>query len=585
MMANPATAMTIEFGSVASGLLEGELGKATDLRLEAIRETLAAQIGLVIPPIHRDINSQLPNRAFTISFFGEEVQRGALRINSFAALGTLGRLEKLKGQSLRLGPLSGKWIEFQARPVAEKLGVLVFTCLDFLTTITIRTVRFHSSKLFTLAQFQSRWELFQIQFPVLASHVLEKVDSTECYQFLIELLKTGHPIRDLRRIAEIILDADSFEKGLDRCRSALTSTRLQQFCDANKVVKTITLPLDWNGSSVDLNNGLENAFARSTKKGNPPILIYEGEPKVWPDAIREFAFQRHIPVLHLSNCPNDFFYKSSAEGVHDSLRQPRTAVAEKLFFLGDMVRILEDLLHQPALFCAYNHDNLRELINSLSGMSRWPEVKPTVIDFYQERGREIWTLSSPGGSSSSIVKDHYLHSIPLHFLQPATFTIGVAGGCAPSDRTLGTLLDVWAEVQDEYTKWSGVNPPAPVFTVAPTAESGTPHFYAYGTEFGRASVDNTNELSRLFKSMILESAQFSLDATQTILEQLRELCPRPAQWLAEEVPLVLFRDVLNTLLARRVPLIHLETIAEVLVLAEPNLTAMVTSVELAIRGR
>jgi flagellar biosynthesis protein FlhA len=174
-------------------------------RVKALRRKVAADIGIVVPPVRTRDNLDLPLHTYAIKLFGIEVARGEAPSGTVLAIGDF--LGTLPGEPTRepVFGLEAKWIPAELRNQAEIGGATVVDRASVITTHLAEVVMSHAGRLLGREDVRMLTDVIKRTHPV----VIEELTPThlslgEVQRVLQSLLDEGVSVRDLVRIFEAL---------------------------------------------------------------------------------------------------------------------------------------------------------------------------------------------------------------------------------------------------------------------------------------------------------------------------------------------------------------------------------------------
>ena len=195
-------------------------------RVKALRRKIAADIGIVIPPLRTRDSLELPAQTYVIKLFGIEVARGEAPRGQVLAIGDfLGSLPGTPTQEPVFG-LEAKWIAAELRNQAELSGATVVDRTSVITTHLAEVVGRHAARLLGREDVRLLTDVVKRTHPVVVEELTPtQLSLGEVQRVLQALLDEGISIRDLVRIFEAISLRAQTSKDVDQlvesARSAL----------------------------------------------------------------------------------------------------------------------------------------------------------------------------------------------------------------------------------------------------------------------------------------------------------------------------------------------------------------------------
>ena len=174
-------------------------------RVKALRRKVAADIGIVVPPVRTRDNLDLPLRTYAIKLFGIEVARGEAPSGTVLAIGD--HLGGLPGQVTRepVFGLDAKWIPAEMRNQAELSGATVVDRSSVVTTHLAEVVTSHAARLLGREDVKLLVDVVQRTNPVVVEELTPaQLSLGEVQRVLQQLLDEGVSVRDLVRVFEAL---------------------------------------------------------------------------------------------------------------------------------------------------------------------------------------------------------------------------------------------------------------------------------------------------------------------------------------------------------------------------------------------
>ncbi|MFH0902363.1 MAG: flagellar biosynthesis protein FlhA [Pseudomonadota bacterium] len=179
-------------------------------RIGAIRKQLAADMGIIVPPIHIRDDLKLRGGSYRILLSGVEVAAGDVRVGRLLAIDPSGHLTAgIDGESVNEPTfgLPAKWVAPSERRRAEMAGCTVVEPSAVVGTHLAEVLRQNSHELLGRREAQ---EILDIAAKTNAKLVEDLIPHLlplgEVIKVLKNLLREGVSIRDLRTILETLAD-------------------------------------------------------------------------------------------------------------------------------------------------------------------------------------------------------------------------------------------------------------------------------------------------------------------------------------------------------------------------------------------
>ncbi|MBU0983204.1 MAG: flagellar biosynthesis protein FlhA [candidate division Zixibacteria bacterium] len=187
-------------------------------RIGSIRKQLAAELGIIVPPIRIRDNVQLKPNEYQVKIRGIRVAGAELMLDHLLAINPGFVEEKLDGFDT-VDPafgLSATWVIPALKDVAEARGFTVVEPTAVLATHLTEVVRDAAAEMVTRQDIQHLVETLKEDVPALVESVIPEVVSLGTLQKVLQaLLKERIPVRDLTTILETVADYSAITKDTD----------------------------------------------------------------------------------------------------------------------------------------------------------------------------------------------------------------------------------------------------------------------------------------------------------------------------------------------------------------------------------
>ncbi|HTA12218.1 MAG TPA: flagellar biosynthesis protein FlhA [Solirubrobacteraceae bacterium] len=178
-------------------------------RVSMIRRQIAADLGLVIPPVRIHDELGMESHEYVVKVRGAEVARGRIMPGHLLAMDPGDASGKLQGVPTREPAfgLEAVWVHESARAEAEALGYTVVDPESVIVTHLTETIRSHAAELLTRQDVRALLDkLKETNAAVVEEVVPDALSLGEIQRVLQSLLSEGVAIRDLGTIVEAIGD-------------------------------------------------------------------------------------------------------------------------------------------------------------------------------------------------------------------------------------------------------------------------------------------------------------------------------------------------------------------------------------------
>ena len=227
----------IELGFALLSLINDTEGRRLVDQIRALRRTLAADYGFVMPPVRILDNMRLPSQGYIIRIREMETGSGEVRPKSLMAMDPAGRQVELPGEHMREPAfgLPATWIDESLREEATFRGYTIVDPATVITTHLTEVLKENMPDLLSYGEVQKLLkELPAEQKKLVEDLVPSVVTATTIQRVLQALLKERVSIRDLPTILEGIAEAAPHSSGITRLVEHVRSRLSKQLCFQNK---------------------------------------------------------------------------------------------------------------------------------------------------------------------------------------------------------------------------------------------------------------------------------------------------------------------------------------------------------------
>ncbi|MDR5708878.1 MAG: flagellar biosynthesis protein FlhA [Armatimonadota bacterium] len=289
--------LCVEIGYGLIELVEPTRGGDLLQRIVALRRQVAAQMGLVIPPVRVRDEPTLGSREYRILLRGVEVARGEVMPGGLLAIRTSPEAPDLPGVQTT-DPAFGTpavWISEHERAVAEASGYTVVEPSVVVATHLAEVVRRHGWRLVSRQDVQEMLDRLRERQKALVEELVPQVVSVgEVQRVLQLLLQENVPIRDLVTILETLADHGRTVKEPERLaelvRRALGRGLYQHLLDEARRLHVLVLDPGAEavllegaqGKRVDvetlhrLQQAIRTAWEAASRDSPHPVLLCSG---------------------------------------------------------------------------------------------------------------------------------------------------------------------------------------------------------------------------------------------------------------------------------------------------------------------
>ena len=243
--------LELEIGYALISIVDpGQQGDLLE-RVKMLRQQLAIELGIVIPPVRIRDNVGLSSNQYVIKLRGNPVAEGEVMPGYYLAL--LPEDMDAPPAGIRVTDptfgLPAVWIAERNLPEAERLGLTVVEAPAVITTHLLEVLRKVAFRLLDRQEVKKLVDKVKETAPALVEELVPNMLPLGAIQKVLKrLLKERIPIRDLVAILEALADHAPLTKNVDvlteYARAALAATITRQFAgDDEKVYVFVLDPL------------------------------------------------------------------------------------------------------------------------------------------------------------------------------------------------------------------------------------------------------------------------------------------------------------------------------------------------------
>ncbi|MDR0304715.1 MAG: flagellar biosynthesis protein FlhA [Chitinispirillales bacterium] len=240
--------LEIEIGYALIMLVDVSQGGDLLDRIKQIRNQLASQLGIVIPPVRIRDNMQLEPNQYVIKIRTVKVASGELMSGSYLAMNPTGNLEAIRGiQTIEPAfGLPAVWITESQKDFAEMSGYTVVELPAVLATHLTEVIKNNAEDLLTRQDTQELINNIKDSHKAVVDEVIPSILSLgEVHKVLQNLVHEQVSIRDLPRILEILGEVGRQNKNIDvlteYTRNGLSAQICERIKNADNTIRVITL--------------------------------------------------------------------------------------------------------------------------------------------------------------------------------------------------------------------------------------------------------------------------------------------------------------------------------------------------------
>ncbi len=240
--------LSVDLGYGLLGLVDDGQAGALLSRIKAIREQIAGELGLLVPPVRIQDDMSLRPASYAIRLRGAALAHGELQPARVMAIAAQDGLDELPGAEVTEPAfgLPAYWIEPERRTLAEARGYTVVEPDVVLATHLSELIKAHAPELLCRQDVQSMLDdLRQANAAAVNELIPDLASVGQLHQVLQALLEEGVPISDLSTIVEALADGlrvtASLEEATEHVRAALGRTICERHRDADGALSAYVL--------------------------------------------------------------------------------------------------------------------------------------------------------------------------------------------------------------------------------------------------------------------------------------------------------------------------------------------------------
>jgi len=314
----------IELGYGLLPLINDLEGRRLTDQIKALRRTLAADFGFVMPPVRILDNMRLPTQGYALRIKEMEAGAGEVRLGSLMAMDPRGGQVELPGEHVREPAfgLPATWIDESLKEEATFRGYTIVDPATVLTTHLTEILKDNMADLLSYAEVQKLLKDLPAEQKKMADDLIPSaVSATTVHRTLQALLRERVSIRDLATILEALGEASPHTPNLLNLVEAVRARLARQLCWANRAddgaLPIVTLSPDWEQAFAEaligppgeerqlalapsklqqFIKGVRDAFERAAHAGESPVLLTSPQIRPYVRSIIE-RFRGQTVVL------------------------------------------------------------------------------------------------------------------------------------------------------------------------------------------------------------------------------------------------------------------------------------------------
>jgi flagellar biosynthesis protein FlhA len=313
----------IELGYGLLGLINDLEGRRLTDQIKALRKTLAADFGFVMPSVRILDNMRLPSQGYCIRIKEMDAGSGEVRLGQLMAMDPRGGQVELPGEHVKEPAfgLPATWIDDGLREEATFRGYTIVDPATVLTTHLTEILKENMPELLSYAEVQKLLaDLPPQQKKLVDDLVPTVVTATTIQRVLQALLRERVSIRDLGAILEGMGEAAPHTSSITLLVEQVRARLARQLCYAYRgddgALPIVTLSGEWENAFAealvgqgeekqlalapsrlqDFIRGVRESFERAALAGDSPVLLTSPAIRPYVRSIIE-RFRGQTPVM------------------------------------------------------------------------------------------------------------------------------------------------------------------------------------------------------------------------------------------------------------------------------------------------
>jgi flagellar biosynthesis protein FlhA len=308
----PVDLLSLEVGLDLLGFVDANRNGDLLKRIAGLRKQLAAELGIIVPPIHIRDDLRLKPGGYRVMLSGVSIAEAEVHAHRVLAIDPTGTaLRGLPGEATTEPTfgLPAKWLMPNERSRAEAAGCTVVDAAAVIATHLTDLIRRHAHELLGRREVQELLDVAGKQHAkVIEELIPHHMQTGDVIRVLRNLLREAVSIRDLRSILEALADHAPSVKNPDELTELVRQRLARRLTRANLSTDGSLRPLvfdpraeallrDGSGKNARALNRLTEDLANRARdlavRDEPPVLV------VAPDLRRTVAgiASRHVPGL------------------------------------------------------------------------------------------------------------------------------------------------------------------------------------------------------------------------------------------------------------------------------------------------
>ncbi|MBS0333084.1 MAG: flagellar biosynthesis protein FlhA [Proteobacteria bacterium] len=313
----------IELGYGLLGLINDLEGRRLTDQIKALRKTLAADYGFVMPSVRILDNMRLPSQGYCIRVKEMEAGSGEVRLGHMMAMDPRGGQVELPGEHVKEPAfgLPATWVDEALREEATFRGYTIVDPATVLTTHLTEILKENMPDLLSYAEVQKLLKDLPAEQKKLVDDLIPSVITATTVQRVLQaLLRERVSIRDLPAILEGIGEAaphtTSVTALVEQVRARLARQLSFAYRGDDGALPIVTLTPEWENAFADalvgtgddkqlalapsrlqdFVRGVRDTFERAALAGDSPVLLTSPGIRPYVRSIIE-RFRGQTPVM------------------------------------------------------------------------------------------------------------------------------------------------------------------------------------------------------------------------------------------------------------------------------------------------
>jgi flagellar biosynthesis protein FlhA len=313
----------IELGYGLLNLINDLEGRRLTDQIRALRRTLAAEFGFVMPAVRILDNMRLATQGYAIRIKEMDAGQGEVRLGSLMAMDPAGRQVELPGEHVREPAfgLPATWIDESLREEATFRGYTIVDPATVLTTHLTEILKDNMADLLSYAEVQKLLRELPPEQKKLADDLVPStVSATTLQRVLQALLRERVSIRDLPGILEALGEMAPHTSSITALVEHVRTRLGRQLCWSHRsedgALPIVTLSGEWEHAFADsligqgeerqlamapsklqeFIRGVRDTFERAALAGESPVLLTSPAVRPYVRSIIE-RFRGQTPVM------------------------------------------------------------------------------------------------------------------------------------------------------------------------------------------------------------------------------------------------------------------------------------------------